>query len=296
MCPALGLGTAQFGLAYGITNTLGITEEHEARDIIQSAVLKEISWIDTAQGYGNAERVVGDCNLPENTLSIVTKKSPDSGKDDAPLRVQKWEDSFTKTLKNLRATSIEGFLIHDAKELRSEYGEALKEWLISLRDRGLARKIGVSVYSPDEIVGIDQELLDIIQLPVSLYDQRAVDHTALFKAKEKGSQIHARSIFLQGLLASSTEDWPRWLPGDFKESHNRLTRECNVNGCRTIDIALGFIKCQNWIDVAFTGVCTRNQLNELKTSWDRDDIWPKPEYSKWGLTDQTLLDPRAWPQ
>ena len=57
--PQLCLGTAQFGLDYGVTNLLGQVSEKSIAQILHTADDLGIHWIDTAQAYGNAETILG---------------------------------------------------------------------------------------------------------------------------------------------------------------------------------------------------------------------------------------------
>ena len=56
MTPQLCLGTAQFGLAYGITNATGQVPEDAVAPLLLQAQEAGICWLDTAQAYGNAGR------------------------------------------------------------------------------------------------------------------------------------------------------------------------------------------------------------------------------------------------
>ena len=49
------LGTAQFGLDYGITNVKGKVEFEEVLAIKEYAIKNDITIVDTAQNYGNSE-------------------------------------------------------------------------------------------------------------------------------------------------------------------------------------------------------------------------------------------------
>ena len=59
MRPQVCLGTAQFGLSYGVTNTSGQVDEQEVRALLDEASSAGLSIIDTAQAYGDAEAVLG---------------------------------------------------------------------------------------------------------------------------------------------------------------------------------------------------------------------------------------------
>ena len=55
----LALGTVQFGLSYGVSNTHGKTTEQQALDILEYAWRSGINTLDTASGYGDSEKVIG---------------------------------------------------------------------------------------------------------------------------------------------------------------------------------------------------------------------------------------------
>ena len=59
----LGLGTAQFGLDYGIANRSGQIKFSDAKNILQLAKQEKIDLIDTAILYGKSEKIIGNLKL-----------------------------------------------------------------------------------------------------------------------------------------------------------------------------------------------------------------------------------------
>ena len=53
----LGIGTAQFGSNYGISNTNGKVSKIEVAKILENASKSKISLIDTATSYGSCEKL-----------------------------------------------------------------------------------------------------------------------------------------------------------------------------------------------------------------------------------------------
>ena len=145
--PQLCLGTVQFGLSYGITNQAGQVPEEEVRRILDLAALSGISLLDTAQAYGTAEAVLGHCwptGAPRRLISKLPAGAPQ----------QSWQGSLITSLQRLKATQLDGFLLHRASDLLAPNGEALLNWLQSLRDLGLVDRIGVSIYNSSELDGL----------------------------------------------------------------------------------------------------------------------------------------------
>ena len=78
----LCLGTAQFGIPYGITNTKGRVSEREVKEILNIAAENGIQYLDTAQAYGDAESIIGR-NWPRETEKKVISKLPSDSRSEA---------------------------------------------------------------------------------------------------------------------------------------------------------------------------------------------------------------------
>jgi len=88
------------------------------------------------------------------------------------------------------------------------------------RDNGQVERIGVSIYSPDDLAAVYPVLQpDQIQAPLNLVDRRLVDSGWLSRLADDGVEVHTRSCFLQGLLLMPTVParfapwqalWTRW--------------------------------------------------------------------------------------
>ena len=96
---------------------------------------------------------------------LVSKLSPGSGR-------QSWEASLITSMERLQAQKLDGFLLHRASDLIATDGEELLNWLESLRDRQLVKRIGVSIYDASELEGLPLDRMQLVQLPLSIYDQR----------------------------------------------------------------------------------------------------------------------------
>ena len=68
------LGTAQFGLDYGINNNLGKINKSEIFKILDLSIKKGIKIIDTADIYGNASSTIGEfLKKNKNNFQVNTK-------------------------------------------------------------------------------------------------------------------------------------------------------------------------------------------------------------------------------
>ena len=67
MLSRISLGSAQFGLDYGIANSTGKVKKSELRLIFKKALHCGINTIDTAIDYEDSESNIGDLNVFSKT-------------------------------------------------------------------------------------------------------------------------------------------------------------------------------------------------------------------------------------
>lgn len=288
MKPKICLGTAQFGLTYGITNKSGQVSRHEVQKILRKGVELGVKYLDTARAYGSAEEVIGSCLKGSNEYKIISKLP--GGKNN------NWEYHFQKSCNSLKVKSIDSILLHSADDLKGRGGQALQDWLLSLKERGLVKRIGVSIYEKSDLIGINKEVLDLVQLPLSIYDQRMLKDGTIKELKSGGIAIHARSLYLQGLLLTPAENWPTWIEPPIRNHHRSLQKVALEKQCRLIDLALGFAKEQSHLEAVVLGLCNVYELYQLNDAWETKSPWQEGEWSSWSITDSCILDPRRWPR
>jgi aryl-alcohol dehydrogenase-like predicted oxidoreductase len=281
----LCLGSAQFGLDYGISNQSGQSDPDQVSEILTAATDCGIYFIDTAREYGNSENVLGE--LLKSDISIVTKAtvpSPDTSENPELYFACELECS----LKALEKESIYGWLAHNANVL-IESERMADSWARAskaAKQNGLIKKAGVSVYTPEEAISLMDRLpLDLIQIPFSPVDNRWED--ALDKLHEREVEIHARSIFLQGLLLMKEIDrHPYFNPW----SDVLQTWDHAANG-DPLKLALTCALSEQRISKVIVGVTNKTELTGILQSLNSEptDI---PDIKK--SNDPALLDPSNW--
>ena len=295
MAPQLCLGTAQFGLPYGITNTAGQVAELEVSELLAEAAAAGLSWLDTAQAYGDAEAVLGRTLPPGHGFRLISKLPSQSQVTFTAEDRLAWEQAFEYSRLRLGEPRLDALLLHSAADLRKPGGEHLHQWLLSLRERGLVRRLGVSIYGPADLDGVAPDLLDLVQLPLSLYDQRLLADGTIARLRSQGCAVHARSLYLQGLLVSPADSWPAWVDHATREHHSNLVRLAADRGCTLLDCALGFARAQSDLEAVVIGLCSRLELEQLLKAWHKASPWDGSEWRKWSLGNSESLDPRRWP-
>ena len=294
MTAQLCLGTAQFGLPYGITNAAGQVPEDDVAPILVQAMEAGVRWLDTAQAYGNAEEVLGR-QLPEaHGFGLISKLPVQPQPEFSEKDADDWEQAFRVSCQRLGVCDLDALLLHAPAELAKAGGKYLEDWLLSLRERGLVQRLGVSIYEATDLDGLNPELLDLVQLPLSLFDQRLLQDGTVARLRAGGSAIHARSLYLQGLLLKPAVQWPHWVNSEARHQKEELEALADKKGCQVIDLALGFAREQTDLEAVVLGICSVHELEALLQSWSSISPWEKGEWRTWALNCPNSLDPRRW--
>lgn len=249
------LGTAQFGLDYGIANKKGKISKEEVFEILDYAYNKGIMTLDTAHSYGESEERIGEfISESKNTYNIISKLPP---LDNSELNVESY---YLETLQRLRQEKIYGYLIHRFDDLTSYKGNLWIE-LRSLKERGLLNKAGTSLYKTEELrYLLDNNIaFDIIQVPYNIFDQRF--HQYFPALKKKDVKIFARSIFLQGLFFAEDDIIEKYFASSKKmiELLRNISKEHDIPANA---IYLCFALLNPFIDKVIIGVDSLSQLKE----------------------------------
>ena len=258
----IGLGAVQFGVNYGVSNTHGKTTKYEVSQILQFAYENGISLIDTATSYGSSENILGEV-VTNDDWRFVTKTPHFSDNSLNSTHVNQLKESFNQSLFNLRKKNIYGLLLHSCDDLLKPGGELIFREMERLREIGMVKKIGVSAYSSKQIAAILGKFnIDIIQLPINIFDQHLFVDGWLEKLKNKNVEIHARSTFLQGLLLMPRTSIPTYfLP--IKEKIELFSKSAQELSLSKLELALGYVMGINEVDKIVVGVNTIEQLREI---------------------------------
>lgn len=294
--PEICLGTAQFGMPYGVTNTNGQVQPEMVKTLLLSANQAGICYLDTAQAYGDAELVLGRCLPFEHSFKIISKLSHQQKSEFCKEDVIQWNDGFKQSLRNLGVPRLDGFLLHSKLELAKTGASFLVDWLHSLKDQGLIRRIGLSIYESADLSEVNLSDFDLIQLPLSLYDQRMLRDGTLDYLQKRHIDIHIRSVYLQGLLLAPSCQWPPWISSEAKAHHQKLEWLSDNLGCRLLDLALQFVRSLEAVEAVALGVCHPTQLDDLLQAWAGPSLPSSLVWEQWAMPEQAILDPRSWPR
>lgn len=243
------LGTAQLGMKYGINNQTGKPSMDSVMEILSCAAGHGIDTLDTAAGYGDAEKVIARFHQENDAFKIIAKFASGEG-----FSIKKECERVTQLLS---ISYLECFMHHRWSDVKDEL---LMRSLIDLKKARQIKKLGVSVYNNDQLEeAASMDWIDVIQVPFNLLDNISQRGACLRKAKENGKEIHCRSVFLQGLFFMNIE----LLPEKLKPLSIYLTQLNTIAvkaDCSLGALALQYALKNKLIDRVVMGVEQKNQL------------------------------------
>lgn len=273
------LGTAQWGTPYGVTNTAGRLDDATVADIVATAREWDISDVDTAAGYGDAQERL----RPFARDFSLTTKVAGAGDVEAQIRA---------SLTDLGVERIHGVLLHDWDALDPDSRTSAVTSLGRAHDAGLVTHVGVSVYDEGGVQSAVDSFtsrscpLGIVQVPANVLDRRLDASPTLLHLAEQGAEIVVRSAFLQGVLLASegrhTSHPDVW----------RFRAETESTGRTPLEACLSHVCALPWATHVVIGVTSPVELNAACEAWA--SAAPRLAAVSLGSEDLDLLDPRRW--
>ena len=171
----------------------------------------------------------------------------------------------------------------------SKKGTEVYKILKHFQKKNKIGKIGCSVYSNKEIIKILKYYpINILQIPLNIFDQRFADKKIQKIIKKKQIEIHARSIFLQGLLFEKNISKKKF--GRFKVL-SKWSRYIKENKLNPLIETFTFLLQKKFIDKIVVGVKSKKELNQIlniKINYKRKN------YQSFRSNNLDLIDPRKW--
>jgi len=281
------LGSAQFGDLYGILKGKKILKAPETKSILEFSQKNNINCLDTSDQYKSLKKILCKQNLKKWKISFKI-----SGESISKLNTKiKFNNFFFKTLKKLNQKNFEYFLFHRSQDLLTAKGKKIYNYLTILKKKGFINKIGISAYTPNEIKKIIKNYkIDVVQVPYNIFDQRIKESNLIKKLKNMNIELHARSIFLQGLLLVKKNKIPKKFL-KWQNKFNSWYKFLKKNKTTALLECLNFVFSNKDIDKFVIGV---NSIDNLKEIVLLKKKFVKRNFDTFKSKDVNLIDPRKW--
>ncbi len=293
----LCLGTVQFGMDYGIQGAHQQSYE-KIDEIIDYAIKHGVRVFDSASAYGEAEEILGHFfrrnEVQKKGIKVVSKLAAglfdNADKDEwAEIAVSNAQQS----LDNLSVDTLEAYLFHNASYIYEPYAvNALYE----VKKKGLCRRVGASIYSPEEAMKVlEYREIDAIQIPYNVFDQRLDACGFFMKARERNVQVYARSTLLQGLVMMDPRDLPKGMKfaKGYLEDFESICRKYQISKLKA---AVSFVEKQEGIDYIVFGVDSLEQLKEYlyMQNETKPDETIEEIRLRYNTVEERLVNPTMW--
>lgn len=261
------LGTAQLGMPYGISNESGMPDSTESSALLSFACQAGINTFDTARSYGKSEEVIGnflESRRKPEALNIITKfRISDSNLSHEGHAWEEVQQSLRQSLAAIRINRFAGCLFHCAGEQSLAPAlEILPSLLRRIKKEGWAKTTGISLYSSSSAeLLIDVDEIEIIQVPLNLFDQQLINKGILPKLEERKKLVFARSIFLQGLFFKKPGD----LTGNLTAARPylmKLQQLAGEAGMSIAQLAFAFVRRHSAVHSMVIGAERIDQLKQ----------------------------------
>jgi len=285
--PRLAIGTANFGMPYGLSKSSDSLSVESVAEIIAKSRSLGIDCLDTANAYGNSQKVLGEIGVTGWTVVSKISTIPNDCSDVSGFIDRQIEI----ILSDLKVDEVETVLVHNASDLVGAFGDQIFRALEKYQVAGTVKRIGVSIYGPELLETIiPRYQVEVVQAPLNVLDNRLVSSGWLNNLISRGIEVHARSVFLQGLLVSPTlqehEFFSRW--------HATFGRWNEISGSNihsALQTCLTHVKSFVDISRVVVGVDSEDQVVEIaelfcKPSWQVQDFMTG--------VDEELIDPSCW--
>jgi aryl-alcohol dehydrogenase-like predicted oxidoreductase len=282
------LGTVNFGLAYGPESRK--LSYDEVKSLLNYSREIGVEYFDTARGYGNSEKLLGEFVGLVEPSNIVSKLS---------LRdlntVEEVLKELRDSLQRLKRKSINCVLLHDTEAALTDVRKIklFQHSMLVAIETGLIKTFGYSVYSLDEIQQLGEYDYPIsnLQVPENILDRRLINSEPMSQLNKDGCTIFVRSLFLQGYLSNSQIDnHSRGEMGVFLECFRLACLELGLSPSK---VSLAYFNSIEWAKYAVIGCDSRSQLKDNYETLNTV-VLPEDFYVSLPQLPLHLVDPRRW--
>jgi hypothetical protein len=291
MIGKLCIGCAKFGINYGINKPKKkVLAFNEVEKIVRYAFRNGIKMFDVASDYGDSEKKLGKISKKFNLNLNIISKLPYKIKKSENISVW-FNNSLNNSLKMLNKKKLYGLHVHNPSFLIGKEKNFFYEKLLEARALGKISKIGVSIYKERELEQIMSNFkIDIVQIPVNLFDRRFEKKGYLKYLKNMGVEIHARSIFLKGLLLTNRSQRPNFFKV-WEKLFLKLDKWKMIHKTNLVKICLDYVNSLKEVDRIIIGCSDPKNIDIVLKNLKKPlkSIFPDPK-----VKDERLLLPYNW--
>lgn len=280
------LGGANFGAPYGICSNMPF-DEKELNQILKWSQ-QNIDGLDLAEDYQDANRRI---SKQTGKLRLATKIDLIKMETKGEIHRFVTESLFQVGRESYDVLYVRFPQVYDNFK-NTKY---LWQYLLEIKERGLIKHLGASIYETDEI-GRAIEIfngIEVFQVPANLANRSFPAFLEGNREKVTNYKFYVRSVFLQGLLLMQEDSVPNHLK-QILEFRKSLSISAAEQGSNVLELCLSYIKQLPWVDGIVVGTTSLQELQETVSTW-KSKKQISFEFLK-GKNDlpKKIIDPRLW--
>lgn len=288
--PKIALGTAQWGLEYGIAGHPKASKG-QIKKILALAALNDIRVLDTAHQYGNALDILGCFHkiIKKHQFRIILK-IPEIPKNLNLWMVQDLKSRILTDLVRLKVDYVDTMMIHNPQALIGSGADLAYDLLLNMKYLGFCKQIGISLYTPEELRIITHRYsFDVVSFPCNVLDQRFDRQQLIDYMLKLRIEMQARSLFLQGLLLMPYHVLMDKLTWEFRRVIKRLTLKFKGD---MLKACIAYFRQLYPVNYGVFGVHSVEQFQAIITSYNEINSWY--DFDQYEIRDLRVIDPRRW--
>lgn len=297
---AFQLGTVQLGMNYGITGKTEKPDEAYAHSILDTAVKCGVNTLDTANNYGDSERVIGNWLASRDGLEkplVITKLGPFDHSSEEALR-KCIREQAERSLATLGLSTVDVMMLHNFGEYMKNPEVVIDEFR-RFKENGKARMIAASAYSDHDYKMIAESGFEAVQIPLNAFDQSRIEDGGVDAIAKAGMLIFTRSVFLQGLVFMDPDNLPAKM-SFAEETLRKYKALADKFGMSPEVLALSFVLSVPGVTSVVLGCQTPEQVEANSELIDKTRKLTDSEIEElrgaFSGIDRLVIDPRLWPK
>ena len=169
-----GLRVSRLGVGLAEIGRYSVDEAEQANRVLNSALDAGVTFLDTAECYGNSEELVGNAVSRRRDEYVLATKAGHvpRGSSGKPWTGKTVSDGIDNSLRRLKTDRVDLVQVH-AYDTSAPISDDVLKAVTDARDAGKTRFLGYSGENEDAVWALETGLFDTLQTSFNLVDQSA---------------------------------------------------------------------------------------------------------------------------
>lgn len=277
------IGTAQFYSKYGVVNK----KNKDPKELIIFANKVKLNLFETSTLYKKSIKKIIKNSLNSKFIIKISSK-----KINKYITHKEFEKKIKKFIQSIGINRIYAFMFHDQNFMDKKNFCDYQKLLQNICKKN-SIKLGYSIYNMKEFNFLVKNYqLDLIQIPLNIFNQEFINNKFKKIVMDRKLEVHARSVFLQGILTNKQKDLPKKFH-QFKKYLLYWENFCKIKKITKVNASINFVLNQSFVNKIVLGFKDNFELIDLINNFEIKKILYSANFKKIPLK---LKQPSLWHQ